>query len=224
MNNLPPHSASTAASNTPEQIRRSTAPSDSQRPVLNGKSIATAATTPSHIKNQSLHSPLHKLLCERDINPKNMKDMLNFTTKVFLSQNINQPDESGQTLLQNASNCGRTQAVKLLLDCKVEPNTFPHAQALPQTEAPVLIAAKQGHYDIVSLLADAGAYLTVTDEADKTALHHAAQQNNTQLINLLISKNADVNPVDDEGMTPLYKAAAKSHTEAVRILTKARPT
>ena len=57
-------------------------------------------------------------------------------------------------------------------------------------------ACANGDLTIVEILLKNGADVTVNDERESTALHHAAQRGHFEIIDLLIQAKADVNARD----------------------------
>ena len=89
----------------------------------------------------------------------------------------------------------------------------------------LLEAARKGRGDTVMLLMDRGASVFLSDEHNRTALHHAATGGHTLVVEFLLQRNADPNALDTEQQTPLHKAATGNAVHAYVTLLRhgARP-
>ncbi|WP_353284266.1 ankyrin repeat domain-containing protein [Wolbachia endosymbiont (group A) of Lasioglossum fulvicorne] len=101
---------------------------------------------------------------------------------------------------------------------------------------PLYWAAKNGHFNIVEVLLDNGAYvdgvnysmerdvLTLLQEKEaeycKSSLHLAARLGKLEAVEGLLEKKANVNAQNDTGKTPLHVAAEHDHKEVVEALLK----
>jgi ankyrin repeat protein len=90
----------------------------------------------------------------------------------------------------------------------------------------LLEAARKGRGDKVMMLVDRGASVFLSDEHNRTALHHAAAGGHTLVVDFLLQRNADPNALDIERQSPLHKAAAGNAVHAFVTLQRygARPT
>lgn len=112
-----------------------------------------------------------------------------------------------RTALHFAADKGRTDAARLLLDAKIDPDCkdrwvyaylvyLGNAQCLLVRwgNAPLHVAARVGasycHPMVVALL-DGGASVNVENGAGKTALHFAAKMANVQLASILLQRGAN---------------------------------
>ncbi len=90
-------------------------------------------------------------------------------------------------------------------------------------DAPLVMAAYQGHTEIVRLLLEAGADITAVDPGMKaTALHAAAYAGRTEAARLLIEHHIDINkqgPVN--GYTALHDAIWQNNIETAKVLIEA---
>lgn len=89
-----------------------------------------------------------------------------------------------------------------------------------ERQTPLLIAAAEGHENIVKLLLATGKVrLNFRGPNGQTPLSIAAASGNTDLVRLLLRQGgADVNAKDCQGETALSKAAANGYTAVVRLL------
>lgn len=85
----------------------------------------------------------------------------------------------------------------------------------------LMLAAYNGHTDLVKLLLNHGAQLDRRDAMNRTALIYAASGKNPGTVNALLKAGAEVDVVDhEEGWTALMFAAAEGNIEVVRLLLK----
>ncbi|XP_061648535.1 ankyrin repeat domain-containing protein 50 [Phyllopteryx taeniolatus] len=138
-------------------------------------------------------------------------------------------DGDGRTALSVAALCvptaagqqGYGEVVCLLLDRGADPRHRDH-----DGMTPLLLAAYEGHDDMVELLLDAGADVDETagpvwDEpaaAAVTPLLAAAAMGHMKAVSRLLFWGAAVDAIDDEGRTALSLAAARGSAEVVRAL------
>lgn len=83
---------------------------------------------------------------------------------------------------------------------------------------PLMLAAFNGHDEILSLLIKHKANLFASDLLGNTALHWAADAGQTSSAKLLIENRATVDAGNNAGCTPLSLAAAKRHLGVVLML------
>jgi ankyrin repeat protein len=127
-------------------------------------------------------------------------------------------EEKDRALFKAAEN-GRTAAVRLLLENRADPNALASEPCCPQW-TPLMIAAAQGHRDVVSLLLDGGADVKARNNYGRTALMYPSVYGYTEIIRLLLDKGAEVNarPTDGQGATALASAAGHGHAATVDLL------
>jgi uncharacterized protein len=83
----------------------------------------------------------------------------------------------------------------------------------------LMLAAFNGHTDILKVLLNAGAKADLKDELGRTALMYASTGPFPEAVKLLLTNGADPNIVDEvEKFTPLMFAAAEGQLEVVSIL------
>ena len=80
------------------------------------------------------------------------------------------------------------------------------------------LAASQGHWQMVELLAEAGAKLDGAGGAQGGLALMAAQQDLPERLRWLIEHGLDLNTRDQRGHRPIFRAAMESHWGAVRLL------
>ncbi|HXG91042.1 MAG TPA: ankyrin repeat domain-containing protein [Blastocatellia bacterium] len=119
------------------------------------------------------------------------------------------------TALMRAALIGHTQAIILLLDRGVDPNSKDESGRTPLMEA---IFA--GHTDTIEALLERGADPNIADECGWTALMEAASKGHCEIVKLLLAHNADVNARTNRGWTVL-KTTLKGNAAITKILKEA---
>jgi ankyrin repeat protein len=122
------------------------------------------------------------------------------------------------TALMNAVQNNDVDGVKKLIAQGVNVSELDANQ-----DAPLVMAAYQGHTEIVRLLLEAGADVTAVDPGMKaTALHAASYAGRTEAAKLLIEYHIDINkqgPVN--GYTALHDAIWQNNIETAKVLIEA---
>lgn len=102
----------------------------------------------------------------------------------------------GEQLLE-AAGMGDTAIVQALVDTAVDINvkdrTFGYT--------PLIVAARQGHIDIVQILLERGADVEATDNYGSTALYWAKKNQREEIVQLLLEAGARDEPVPLEPIT-----------------------
>ena len=89
----------------------------------------------------------------------------------------------------------------------------------PKNQSALMLAAFNGHTQVVELLLSHGAEVNLCDNAGRTALIYAASGSNEVTVELLLEKQANVNIADKvESWTALMFAAAEGQTKIVKLL------
>lgn len=130
-------------------------------------------------------------------------------------------DLNGTTALHDACVNGQHGVVPILLnngaDWRAETNCG---------NAPIHVAAINGHVDIVQLLAAQGdgdnnhEGANIQNWEGKTALHIASRNGDTNMVRMLLESGADPRRVDNQSKTPLDLACENNNTGAVYLLTQ----
>ena len=107
----------------------------------------------------------------------------------------------GTTLLHQASDCGRVDLVRGLLDRGADV----HAKDTGAGDGrdALMWACYFGRVPVATLLLDRGADVNATSSRGQTALFFAAQRDRLEPALLLISRSADLMALDNEGRTAL---------------------
>uniref|UniRef100_A0A1A8VCX1 Uncharacterized protein n=1 Tax=Nothobranchius furzeri TaxID=105023 RepID=A0A1A8VCX1_NOTFU len=153
------------------------------------------------------------------------------TVEILLDHNadVNLADEDGRTALSVVALCVPTAAgiqsfgevAGLLLERGADPGHRDH-----DGMTPLLLAAYEGHDDVVELLLEAGADVDETAHPDGsfssaaavTPLLAAAAMGHMKTVSRLLFWGAAVDAIDCEGRTALCLAAARGSLEVVRAL------
>lgn len=84
---------------------------------------------------------------------------------------------------------------------------------------PLMLAAYNGHANLVSELLRRGAEVDLRDATQRTALMYAASGKHAATVELLLDAGADVDAVDgEEGWSALMFAASEGNDDVVRML------
>ncbi|XP_067654386.1 ankyrin repeat domain-containing protein 50-like [Haliotis asinina] len=85
----------------------------------------------------------------------------------------------------------------------------------------VMLAAEDGHKDVVELLVDKGADVSLVDEAGDNVLHCACRGGNKELVKYILSnKMVDIDSRGYRDKTPVMTAGQSGHKEVVELLVK----
>ncbi len=101
------------------------------------------------------------------------------------------------TLLHVATNYGRVEVVRMLIDAGTNLNVQDNIG-----RTPLHWAAKNGIVKIARMLIDAGANVNVQDKDGQTPLHWAAMYGRVEIARMLIDAGAKKNIPDNKGKTP----------------------
>jgi ankyrin repeat protein len=118
----------------------------------------------------------------------------------------------GRTPLDAATERGRVEIVKLLLDEGADVNwTNEYGWTA------LYAAVYYGHIEIVKLLLHSGADVNKSNNNGGAALYRAIQDDNKTIVKLLLDSGADPNKADKFGRTPLTEAVQFSYNQ-IRIV------
>lgn len=108
--------------------------------------------------------------------------------------------------------------VEKLFNLNIDDNHLDINHVYSDGNTPLLLALKNNHLEIASILISIGAYVNFIDEFGNTPLSIATQMNNAEIVNLLIGSGADVNIPDINGNTPLFVAVSNGNLILAQIL------
>ncbi|XP_059488485.1 uncharacterized protein LOC132204174 isoform X2 [Neocloeon triangulifer] len=160
---------------------------------------------------QSHNFAVHRILGEK---LNNILLELKPQLKSLLKDEVNKPDENGDTPLILAAKNSSTKIIQIL----VENNANLSAVDKDGDDA-LHLASINGKLDNVQyLLGLNGFSVGKKGKNGKTALHWAAQKGHIAVAKFLLSKGADVNALNNDNDTPLTLAALFSNEETCRFL------
>ena len=120
------------------------------------------------------------------------------------------------TRLRDAAARGQAVEVEEILQGPQDPNI-----ADPKSDAPLLLACRQGHVEVVRLLIEARADCNKANASKETPLLMACGFGCVEIVGHLLEARARVHVTDGHGMTPLCRAAELAEnlqTDIVRLL------
>ena len=133
----------------------------------------------------------------------------------ILEADANSSDSEGRTPLIIACGYGNIRIATLLLQAHANVNQQ------DKTGATALMFAcysETPHNDLVRLLIQSGADISIKGEQQRTALMDAAERGHTSIVQYLLDEGAPVNTQDVDGITSLMLASEFGHSEVVRVL------
>lgn len=83
---------------------------------------------------------------------------------------------------------------------------------------PLIVAASNGHIQVVAFLLNKGADIQAVNKWGRTAMHYAVDGEYFEVAKLLIEKEADINGNKDFSYTPLHMAARNGSEKMVDLL------
>lgn len=129
---------------------------------------------------------------------------------------VNAAQGDGSTALHWAAYAGHVEMVRLLLAHRASLKAHTRLGAL----TPLMMAARNGHTDVIRVLLDANDDATAANANGTTPLMLAAAAGKADAVTLLIDRGADVNARDaTSGQTALMFAAALGRVDAIKALT-----
>jgi ankyrin repeat protein len=119
--------------------------------------------------------------------------------------------DSGNQPIHMAAERGNKALVALFLRYKADINATTKLTLL----TPLLLAARNGHRDLVAFLLRKGAK---TDIGGVTPLHEAAMAGHIEVCRLLLQHKLDVNAKTRDGRTALFYSSYADHLEVAKLL------
>jgi ankyrin repeat protein len=123
-------------------------------------------------------------------------------------------DHKRRLALHHAAETGSLRAMELLLQ-RLSKNTNDRDV---DGYTPLHLAAMNKRNDMIELLIDKRASLSITDKKERTPLFYAVENFDCSTVQALISKGADVNTRDSTLQSPLFVAAEGLNASAVALL------
>lgn len=138
-----------------------------------------------------------------------------FRMLVDSGANLNVRYEKGRTILYQAIDKGKINAVKILLENGAEVNSRDDNGITPL----IFSFIDDNRYDIIEELIDYGAEIEAEDDKERTALSYAASYDEEiEKFDLLFKNGADINKSDKQGRTPLFYAVKENDLLVIRYL------
>ena len=122
----------------------------------------------------------------------------------------------GPYVFANAAGEGNYWFVRNSLAAGISPN-LRDANQRPA----LVLAAMNGHAQVVDLLLQNNASVNITDPARNTALNLAAVRGAADIVEALVRAHANVNLANGVGETPLFSAARSGQVRVVEVLLRA---
>jgi len=123
-------------------------------------------------------------------------------------------DNDGKTPLQVATQHGRLNNMKLLLDQGADVNAKDKAG-----QTALYVAVQQNkNTDSIKLLLDKGADINTKDKVGRTALHIAVQYKSIDSVKCLLDEGADINTKNMFGQTALHIAVEYKSVDIIKLL------
>jgi uncharacterized protein len=136
------------------------------------------------------------------------------STLLHLTPQPHELQETFEEAMERAVRRGRTEIVRILINCGWDVNRRTSAGSTYLNDA-----ALGGRIKVARLLIDRGARLDARNQDGGTPLHDAAISGDCELIRLLLDRGAPVDARElESGATPLMLAASLGKTEAVSFL------
>lgn len=134
--------------------------------------------------------------------------------------NPNALNQKGITPLYSASEKGHLQIVKMLVDQYGANVNFqiPVSSSCCHGWTALMIAAAEGHKDVVQYLLSKGANPNLRNQYGRTALMFPVNYGYLEIAKLLIDKGADPNAVDENGRGMVIVATEKNHPGVLKLL------
>ena len=130
--------------------------------------------------------------------------------------------EFGRTALQVAVASGHVECARLILETAAESdvNHIISNHEDSNKEAPIHVASRCGNVNMLELLIDHGANVSLVDGRGKTCLHSAAQSGNYECLNFLLFTGCGdmLENRDDQGYSPLHVSVKANKFECVQTL------
>jgi ankyrin repeat protein len=171
---------------------------------LSTSMIEKEGNTPLHLAARYGRSHNVKLLLEAESKASSGSGSESEALEVSSLTRVN---KGGQSPLHIAAKFGHRETVKILL-------TFPGVDGNRQTSAqfdkltPLMLAAQQGHLDVVKELVGGGVKLEVVDKKGRSALTHAVLNGHAHVVSFLLRHGDNHLVKDTSGNTLVHYAAA----------------
>lgn len=148
-------------------------------------------------------------------------DLMRYHVQRLNGDSVDIPDDNGMHPIHWAALKGHLEICEILIE-----NHTNIDQLNDGLNSPLMIAASQGHDQIVSRLLELGADLNVRNIKDRDALYMAVlyADSSSSLFNILQAftfRGVDLNEVDTSGSTPLHECASRNLPKSIQFLVDA---
>ena len=133
----------------------------------------------------------------------------------ILEADPNSSDSEGVTPLIIACGYGNIRIATLLLQARANINQQTNIGA---TALMLACYSETPHNDLMRLLVQSGADISIKGEQQRTALMYAAERGHTSIVQYLLDEGAPVDTQDVDGVTSLMLASELGHSDIVRVL------
>ncbi|KAJ8973366.1 hypothetical protein NQ317_018843 [Molorchus minor] len=139
-------------------------------------------------------------------------DLPNTSTQTI---NINTCDDDGYTPLHVAAKFGRTDILRLLLDC----GALPNVQTYKSLYVPLHLACTYQRIPIVKELVNCGdCKIDAQDSKGNTPLFYACAKNDVKIVEILLSNGADCNKRNYSGRSALQESEENMQYRVFKLL------
>uniref|UniRef100_A0A8C2ZCL5 Euchromatic histone-lysine N-methyltransferase 2 n=1 Tax=Cyclopterus lumpus TaxID=8103 RepID=A0A8C2ZCL5_CYCLU len=122
-------------------------------------------------------------------------------------------EEDGYTGLHHAAKLGNLEIVNMLLETgQVDVNAQDNGGWTP-----IIWSAEHKHVDVIKVLLNRGADVTISDKELNVCLHWAAYAGNVDIAELVLNSGCSLASVNMHGDTPLHIAAREGYLECVTL-------
>ncbi|XP_061520991.1 histone-lysine N-methyltransferase EHMT2 [Phycodurus eques] len=187
------------------QNRRSALHAAAQRGLLEVCYILLQAGAQIDAQDKDLRTPL-------------LEAIVNNHTQVarYLIQNgacVYNVEEDGYTGLHHAAKQGNLEIVNILLETgQVDVNSQDNGGWTP-----IIWAAEHKHVEVIKVLLNRGADVTINDKELNICLHWAAYAGNVDIAEMVLNAGCSLASVNVHGDTPLHIAAREGYLECVTL-------
>uniref|UniRef100_A0A8C2ZA04 Euchromatic histone-lysine N-methyltransferase 2 n=1 Tax=Cyclopterus lumpus TaxID=8103 RepID=A0A8C2ZA04_CYCLU len=187
------------------QNRRSALHAAAQRGLLEVCYILVQAGAQVDAQDKDLRTPLLEAIINNHIEVAH-----------YLIQNgatVYHVEEDGYTGLHHAAKLGNLEIVNMLLETgQVDVNAQDNGGWTP-----IIWSAEHKHVDVIKVLLNRGADVTISDKELNVCLHWAAYAGNVDIAELVLNSGCSLASVNMHGDTPLHIAAREGYLECVTL-------
>lgn len=140
---------------------------------------------------------------------------------------VNAKNLFGNTPLHEAINSGDMDVINVILNAIAKVDRALVNEQNGEGETPIVSAAYLGSEEVVKLLLESGADVTVPDSKGFTPLHRASRGGHAEVVEILLENETAKSEIDldaatlDDQVTALHEAARWGHVDTIEILMKA---